>query len=111
MFIVSTCVSQQYQSNVSVTCFSRRLRIVSYIMPSMKKNNTNKNNNNFATETLGVWDVQALELIGRRLTSTTFLRQHISVAVMRGTPNAFWGHSSHPIVVMFSNNDCDNLIY
>jgi len=27
------------------------------------------------------------------------------------TPNAFWGHSSHPIVVMFNNNDRNNLIY
>jgi len=27
------------------------------------------------------------------------------------TSNAFWGYSSHPIVVMFSNNDCNNLIY
>jgi len=26
-------------------------------------------------------------------------------------PDAFWGHSSHPIVVMFNNNDHNNLIY
>jgi len=48
----------------------------------------------FAIETSVVWGVQALELvseIGRRLTSTTheprsttFLRQHILVTVMRG---------------------------
>jgi len=48
----------------------------------------------FAIDTSGVWGVQALELvseIGRRLNSTThdpcsttFLRQRISVAVMRG---------------------------
>jgi len=72
----------------------------------------------FAIEISGVWGVQTME-IGRRLTSTTheprsitFLRQRISMAVMRGkTPNAFWGHSSHTIVVMFSNNDSSNLIY
>jgi len=55
----------------------------------------------FAIETSGVWGVQALELvseIGRRLTSTTheprsttFLRQRISVAVMRGNAQCVLG--------------------
>jgi len=66
----------------------------------------------FAIETLGVWGVQALEFvsdIGQPLTSTTheprsttFLRQRISVAGMRGNAQC-GGHSSHPIVVMLNN--------
>jgi len=55
----------------------------------------------FAIETSGVWGVQALELvseIGRRLTSmtheprsTTFFRQRISVAVIRGNAQCVLG--------------------
>jgi len=64
----------------------------------------------FAIEKSGVWGVQALKLvseIGRRLTSTTheprstFLRQRISVAVMRGNAQCVLGILSHPIVVMY----------
>jgi len=61
----------------------------------------------FAIETSGVWGVHALTLvseIGRRLISTTheprsttFLRQRISVAVMRGNAQCVLGtlHSPH----------------
>jgi len=55
----------------------------------------------FAIETSEVWGVQALELvseIGRRLTSTTheprsttFIRQRISMAVMRGNAQCVLG--------------------
>jgi len=64
----------------------------------------------FAIETSGVWGVQTLELVsefGRRLTSTThepcsttFLRQRISVAVMRGNAQCVLG-------TLQSSNCCD----
>jgi len=64
----------------------------------------------FAIETSGVWGVQALGLvskIGRRLTSTTheprsttFLRQCIVVAVMRGNAQCVLG-------TLQSSNCCD----
>jgi len=64
----------------------------------------------FVIEISGVWGVQALELvseIGRRLTSTThgprsitFLRQRISMAVMRGNAQCV-------LEILQSSNYCD----
>jgi len=64
----------------------------------------------FAIETSGGWGVQALGLvseIGRRLTSTTheprsttFLRQRISMAVMRGSAQCV-------LMTLQSSNCCD----
>jgi len=71
----------------------------------------NNNNNNFGACRPWSWYPRLVDLWHQR--RMNHVLQPFFANVSRWlwcveTPNAFWGHFSHPIVVMFNNNDCNN---